>query len=192
MSQPSHSDALTRLDDYLRRQMPEAEVDAFEEELFASALAGEAPALTFRRDLSRAFREMKTLGTIELWLNRPQVEALLASGARVIQFDLTADTPTGPDLSGEFDVLLTKIHADLRGLEQVDVEVVSLDGQRVKVMPEIAFDPEDGAVYCCCEADLARAAASVKTLSRLWGTNRAGERTLITTVPNLNNASTTP
>jgi hypothetical protein len=185
MSQHLDTDALTRLDDYLRRQLPEAEVDAYEEALFARALEGQAPELRFHRDLSRAFREMKATGTIDLWLSRSQAEAVLASGVRVLQFDLTPDNPSPPDLSGDFDVLLTKIHVDLRGLEQVDVEVFTPDGRRLKVMPEIAFDPEEGAVYTCCEADLARAAGSVKTVSKLFGTNRAGERTVIATLTSL-------
>lgn len=184
MSEHHQADALLLLDDYVRRLLPAAEVDAFEEDLFARALAGDAPELKLHGDLTSAHREMKARGTLEFWLNRRQAEAVLASGARVLQFDLTADNTKVPDLSADFDLLLSRVQVDLRGLTQIDVEVCTPDGRQLKVMPEIAFDPEDEALYTCCEAELARVAISAKTVSTLWGTDRAGERRVIATIVN--------
>lgn len=186
MTQPFDTGALERLDDYARGQLPDGEVEAYEEDLFTRALAGEAPELTFRRDLGKTLRVMNARGTTDLWLDRRQAEALVASGAKVLRFELELNAPANdaniPDFSVDFDLLLTRVKVDLRGLEQLDAEVTTPEGRVLKTMPEIAFDPDEGAVYMCCEADLARVVGTFKTTTRLWGTDKAGSRRLVATI----------
>lgn len=186
MTQRFDTGALERLDDYARGQLPDGEVEAYEEELFARALAGEAPELTFRRDLEKTFRDMHARGTTDMWLDRQQAEAVLASGAKVLRFDLELNAAMNaahvPDLSADFDLLLTRLKVDLRGLVQLDSEVLTPDGRLLKTMPEITFDAEAGEVYLLCEADLARAAATFRTTTKLWGTEPSGERRLLATI----------
>jgi hypothetical protein len=168
--------ALAELDDYVRGKDSDAQAEAYEDKLFARALAGEAPELTFRAQLARTFNTMDARGTLDLWLTSQDLARLLASGLRVMQFELDLAHPAVPDLSIDFDLLVTKIPLDLAGVRRLDAEVLSSDGVLLKTMPDITFDPRDQAVYACCEAELARTAASVGSITRVWATDDHGRR----------------
>ncbi|HKP64823.1 MAG TPA: hypothetical protein VJV78_49150 [Polyangiales bacterium] len=168
---------LSKLDEYLRSGQPDEQVHAYEEELFARALADEAPELRFREQLGRTLREMRDRGTISLWLTAREVEEMKKSDLRVVCMDF--EEFKTPDLSGEIDILITKVPLDLRGVRRLDAEVLSADGKQLKVMPEITFDPADGAVYACCEIELARTAAAAKTLTKVWAYDDTGKRVLL-------------
>lgn len=168
--------AIASLDDYVRGQMAEHEANDYEEDLFARALLQESPELTWRDDVGRVLQIMKKRGTLSLWLTARGVDELADSGLRVLRFTLDPTHPSGPDLQSEFDILVTKVLIDLTGVRRLEAEVFSPDGRLLKVMPDIPFDPADGAVYACCEADLARAAASVSSLTRVFATYDDGRR----------------
>lgn len=177
MSKPLDQ-ALTRLDDYLRGADAPAQEAAYEEDLFSRALSDEAPELAFLADLRRTLREMDRRGTIDLWLTASGVERMSGRGLRLRRFDLDPANPGSPDLSGEFDILITRVPVQLHGVRRLDAEVLSPTGEVVKVMPDITFDASDAAVFACCEADLARVAASVRTITRLWAAEDSGRRLL--------------
>ena len=168
--------AIASLDDYVRGQMAESAALDYEEDLFARALLLESPELTWRDDVGRVLQIMKKRGTLSLWLTARGVHELADSGLRVLRFTLDPAHPSGPDLQSEFDILVTKVLIDLTGVRSLEAEVLSPDGRLLKVMPDIPFDPADGAVYACCEADLARAAASVSSLTRVFATYDDGRR----------------
>ena len=170
--------ALVRLDDYVRGQQRDDEVAEFEQDLFERALADAAPELTFRAGLAHALRVMAASGTLELWLRKAQVDALRASGRRIVFFELDVNNIVVPPIPADAELLITRIPVDLRGVRTVDAEVQTEDGVLLKRMPDIGFDVEEGAVYACCEAELARAAGSVSTRTFVWGT-RDGERQLL-------------
>jgi hypothetical protein len=166
----------TTLDDYLRGAKSEAEAHDFEEELFARALANEAPELSFRAGLASTLKEMSARGTLDPWLTEHDLERVLGSGLRVLRYELDLSDPRPPDLASEFDLLVTKIAIDLRGVHRLDAEILSPEGVLLKSMPDIGFDPKDGAVYACCEAELARAASSARTITRVWATRDEGRQ----------------
>ena len=174
--------ALIQLDDYVRaQQRDDDQVAEFEEDLFERALGGDAPELEFRAGLSHALRVMNANGTLELWLRRSQVEALLASDRRVVFFDLDVKNVAPPPIPDDAELLITRVPLDLRGVRTLDAEIHTEDGVFLKRMPDIGFDPEEGAVYACCEAELARtamSAISVNRVTRVWAT-RDGERQLL-------------
>ena len=172
--------ALTVLDDYLRGHMPEDQASSYEEDLFARALRAEAPELSFRAHVQQNLRTMAERGTLDLWLTARDVERVRASGLRVkfYEIDNTADLPP-LDLSDDFDILITKVPFDLTGVRRMDAEVFSATGQPLKTMPDIAFDPADGAVFACCEAELARAADAASTVTRVYAVEDSGRRLLV-------------
>jgi hypothetical protein len=171
-------DPLVRLDDYLRGQRPdELELD-YEQDLFARALDDRAPELVFRAQLGSTLRDMHQRGSLEIWPSAAEVARLEASGLRIRHFALDPQQPTFPDLSGDFDLLVVRIALDLVGLTQLDVDVCSPQGQVLKTMVDVGFDAEAGAIYTCCEAELARTAARHPTISRFWGTDASGRRLL--------------
>lgn len=170
--------ALVRLDDYVRGQQSDDQAAEFEEDLFGRALANAAPELTFRAGLAHALRVMNASGTLELWLRKAQVDALRASGRRLVFFELDVNNIVVPPIPDDAELLVTRIPVDLSGVHTLDAEVQTEDGVLLKRMPDIGFDAEEGAVYACCEAELARAAGSVSTRTLVWAT-RDGERQLL-------------
>jgi len=178
MTASAREQALARLDDYVRGHTHDAQVDDYEQDLFARALADEAPELAFRGDMCRTLREMAPRGTLQLWLTARDVEHMLGSGLRIRRYELDLANPQSPDLAGEFDILITKVPFDLTGIRRLDAEVFSASGQSLKRMPEIAFDPSDGAVFACCEAELARVAGTTDTVTRVYAVDDSGRRVL--------------
>ncbi len=167
---------LSLLDDYLRGADVPAE---YEEDLFARALAGAAPELAFREGLGQTLRTMQARGTLDVWATKHQVERLLASGHRVRSFELDVRNPSMPDLTGEFDLLVTRIPLPLEGVDRLDAEVFSPDGRLLKRLPDIPFDASEGAVYVVCEAELARTSASVRSVTKVFAREPAGPRLLL-------------
>jgi hypothetical protein len=170
--------AIGSLDDYARGHMDDASAHDYEEALFARALAEEAPELTWHDGLGRVLRIMKARHTLSLWLTAREVAELAQSGLKVLHFQVDTTLFSGPDLTGDFDILVTKVPLDLTGVQKLDAEVLSPEGKHLKMMRDIAFDPADGAVYACCEAELARSAGSVASVTRVWATDANGRRLL--------------
>jgi hypothetical protein len=173
-------EALTeRLDDYVRGAADDALAHDYEEDLFARALAGEAPELAFRVELGATLREMEARGALELWITARDVERIRASGLRVVLFELDLENPTVPEIPPGTDLLIARVPLDLTGVQSLEIEVLSSDGHVLKRMPDLQFDPADGGIFACCEADLARLAANANRTSRFWAVADSGRRLLL-------------
>jgi len=73
-------------------------------------------------------------------------------------------------------IVVARLGVDLRGWQDVDVEVATADGRPVKTFRDVHCAPEDGALYAVCHEPLARLAfARGRTISRIIGT-RGGAR----------------
>jgi len=172
-----HGDENGPLDDYVRGLGDETFAQAYEEDLFSRALAGTAPHLTFRAGLGATLRQMASRGTLDVWLTTAQVEQLQAAGqVRAVIFNFDPEHPVEPDIPPGTELLITRIPLDVKGARLLEADVFSSDGRLLKHMPDINFNPEDGAVYACCEAELARLAGTQPTLVRVWVTDDAGRR----------------
>jgi hypothetical protein len=168
-----------RLDDYVRGAVDDAQAHEYEEDFFARSLAGEAPDLAFHVGLAATLREMDARGTLELWVTARDVERIRASGLRVVLFELDMENPAMPEIPPGTDLLIGRVPLDLAGVRSLEVEVVSSDGRVLKRMPDVLFDPADGAVFACCDADLARIAANADRTSRFWAVEDSGRRLLL-------------
>lgn len=171
--------ALADLDDYVRGHATNVPIESFEEDLFARALTGEAKELGLYQGVHRELRLMNELGSIELWLTKSQVEGLVARGVRLAVYELDLDHVVPPLIPPGIDLFVTRVRLPLADVNSLDAEIFSHDGRLLKTMPDIQFDREEGAVYACCEVELARAATQVKTRARLWAGTDAGRRLLV-------------
>jgi len=182
---PDPNDAVAKLDDYVRGALDEAESDSFEQELFERALTGAAPELGFHASLEATFRAMSARGSLEPWITSKDVARLRGNPAlKVAVFELDLEHPVGPEVPPGTDLLITRIPVDLRGVGRLDAEVYAPSGELIKRMPDVTFDPVDGAVYACCEAELARtAAAAPPSITRVWATGADSERRLVLELP---------
>jgi hypothetical protein len=167
--------AIARLDDYVRGRVGEDD-DAYEEALFARALADDAPELAFRARVGASLRTLDARGTLDVWLTARDVERVRASGLRTFFHEIDPAHPVAPQLPADAELVITRVPIDLAGVRALDVEVLSPDGRLLKRMPDVAFDPADGAIFACCEAELARTAAASQTITRLWATDDGGRR----------------
>jgi hypothetical protein len=170
---------LSRLDDYVRGREDDADVGAYEEELFGRALAGDAPELAFHAGLGATLRVMNARGSLDIWLTARDVERVRSSGLKTVLYEYNPDDPQPLDIPAGTDLLITRIPLPLEGVRSIEAEIYSSEGRLLKRMPDILFDPGDGAVYACCEADLARTAASTpQTVTKVWVVTEAERRLL--------------
>ena len=74
---------------------------------------------------------------------------------------------------------------DLTGVKRLDWELGLHGIGVVKLHPDIEFDAADGAVFTCCEVELARAGAlaarraGVNLFARFWAVDDDGARRLL-------------
>jgi hypothetical protein len=172
--------AVARLDDYVRGRDVDgaADVEAYEEDLFARALEGDADELRFRDDLASMVRQLVPRGTLDLWLTAQEAARVRASGSRAVYYDLGDVTTPPPEISPEAELVVVRIPLNLAGVRALEIEVLASDGRILKRMPDVAFDPADGAVFACCDANLARVAETSGRVTRFWGTAGEGRRLL--------------
>jgi hypothetical protein len=153
---------LAELDDYVSGQMSETERDAFEERMFSMELHAELQAeLLFLDRMTRLAEHIVQLGSLHPGLTKRELDALIALGRRVDLRELGAPgtiTVTPPAAGAQLVVQ----RADLRvfDVESVDVEIDLPELGHVKTLRDLKVDPEDGAVYACCDATLFQMAMS--------------------------------
>lgn len=172
------NDALLQLDDYVRGQPEESLPLGYEEDLFARALAGQAPELGWREGLATTLRDMHARGTLDLWLSASDVQRLRESDLEIHFYELDPANPAPLVLSPDADLIVTKVLLDLTHIRSLEAEILSNEGKVLKRMPDIAFEPGEGAIYLCCEAELARTAASTQRITRIWAEDETGRRLL--------------
>jgi hypothetical protein len=173
--------ALTRLDDYVRVRHEDDE--AYEEELFERALEGNAPEAVFHAGLASTLRRMNARGTLDLWLTARDVERIRASGLKTVYLEWDPDDKEPLDLPADTDLMIMRIPLPLDGVRTLEAEIYAMDGTLLKRMPDVLFDREEGAAYACCEAELARTAASApKTITKVFAVTDT-ERRLIAELP---------
>jgi hypothetical protein len=187
MSAPA--EPLQRLDDYAGGDMPDAEASAFEEELFAAAAEvdpppgltvsdGLASTAAYLDRLTRMVIAARDAGMIASGATRAQIDALLASPLPVHFVDLGSggEKVFDPWDRDKVKVVVTRLALDLRGWQDIDVEVTAADGTPVKTFRDVTCAPEDGALYAVCHEPLARIAFSRgRSISRVIAT-RDGKR----------------
>lgn len=175
---PDFHESIVALDGYLRGRGTDVEAAAVEDDLFERAFADAAPELVFVDELTSTVRRLGDKGTLELYIRAADVERLRASSRKVQLIEL-ANTSERQSYVVERDaeILLSRIPLDLHGVEELDIEVYLGDSdEAAKVMRDVAFDEDAGAVFTCCEGDLARATANVRTRSRYYGRSADGRR----------------
>jgi hypothetical protein len=192
MSEPTH-DPLVVLDDYTSRAMPEAEADAFEEELFGRAASGEAPEAEFSEGLRRAAEWIGRRGAFNVGSTRAEVDQLLASGLRVEYRDFgDGSVPAEiPPIPADIDLYVYRVGVDLGALlgaeglatlEGVDVVLERLGGEHIKTFRDVRFDPADRAFYGVCERPLAELAFRSGPIRAKLVVHSGKERRLLATL----------
>lgn len=172
--------ALGRLDDYVRGRQGEAAAAEYEEELFGRALEGDAPELVFHGGLASTLRAMSSRGSLDLWLTAKDVERVRASDLKAVILEYRPDDREPLDLPPDTDLMIMRVPIPLEGVRSLEAEVFANDGRLLKRMPDIHFDPADGAVFACCEAELARTASRTpRTITKVFAVTDSGRRLLI-------------
>lgn len=166
---------LERLDDYVRGEERDDD-EAYEEELFARALAGTARELVAFDSLTASLFDLARRGTLPNFATAAQAERLRQEGGRVFYVDTMAGAWEIPP---DAELLIIKVPLDLASVDRVDVENLVEGIGSVKTMPDVLFEKGGDAIYLCCEASLARRADAMgAVITRFWG-HRAGEKQLL-------------
>jgi len=172
------------LDAYQSGGMSDADAQAFEEELFASAASGIATEAAFVDHVTRIGQHLEPRGGFDIGSTRARVDSLIAQGLRVqilVPADLTAKVLQLPRIEDDVDIVVTHLPLDVRGYDSVNVHVEKADGTYLKTFREISWDPDSGNLYAVCEAPLARISAQVgRVRTRIIGTRDGAEHHIAT------------
>jgi len=146
-------DSLALLDDYLSAAMSDEHAADFEERLFAAAAQGEAPELAYLDTFFVQAEWFVSRGGFSSGATAEQI-AELRKLPNVHYIDVEADTRVGA-WPADTKFVVYRLDVDLRGYENIDVAIVTPDGQHRKWFRDVAYDPVDGALYGACDAPLA-------------------------------------
>jgi len=146
-------DALALLDDYLSAAMSDPHAAAFEEELFVEAAAGRAPELGYLDAFFEQARWFTMRGGFSSGATA-QLIAELRQLPRVHYLELEANTQVSA-WPADTEYVVYRLDVDLRGYHNIDVEIVTPDGEHRKWFRDVSYDPSDGALYGACDAPLA-------------------------------------
>jgi len=149
----AEDDSLARLDDYLSAAMSDAHAADFEEQLFSEAAAGGAPQLGYLDALFEQAQWFVSRGGFSSGATAEQI-AELRKMPNVHYIDVEANTQVGA-WPADTKFVVYRLDVDLRGYENIDVAIVTPDGEHRKWFRDVAFDPVDGALYGACDAPLA-------------------------------------
>ncbi len=75
--------------------------------------------------------------------------------------------------------MVYRVAIDLRGYQDIDVELVTPEGIHRKWFRDCPMDPSDGALYGLCEAPLAASAFRAEPLIGRVQASRDGKRQLV-------------
>lgn len=178
----SSPDDLGALDDYLSGHLSDEVALEFEERLFEAAAEGAAPELVYLDGLIRATEFMGRLGGFAGGATRAQVDAILASGAPVHCVELGSGGKVSvPPWPEETKVVIAHLSVNVLDYENVDVDVTSVDGKKIKTFRDVQ-PAEDGSLYAVCEEPLARISfRRGRVIAKITGEKRGskGPRVLI-------------
>jgi hypothetical protein len=168
------------LETYVSGEMPEADANRFEDELFASASDGTAEDAKFADRIALIGRFLLPRGGFDIGSSRVRIDELVAAGLRVQVIDPEpAATVRLPAIEDDVDIVVTHIRIDIRGYDSVDIIVEKPDGTELKTFRDVGCDPTDGTMYAVCEAPLARISMQQRHIrSRVIGT-RAGQQHVV-------------
>lgn len=170
---------LAALDDYVAGVADGFDVDAFEASLFADP---DDEELRFLDRISRLGEEIVAIGALHPGLTRREIDALVAAGRRVDLRDVGSPrtyTLTPPADGAE--IVVQRADLGLRDVAFVDIEIDLPGIGHVKTLRDVKVDPDDGAVYSCCEATLFRMAMeSERTIHRVVVVRDGARETIAT------------
>lgn len=146
-------DALALLDDYLSGAMSDAHAADFEERLFADAAEDHAPQLGYLDAFFEQAEWFRMRGGFASGATAEQI-AELRKLPNVHYIDVEADTRVAA-WPADTKYVVYRLDVDLRGYENIDVAVVTANGEHRKWFRDCAFDPQDGALYGVCDAPIA-------------------------------------
>ncbi|HYP74589.1 MAG TPA: hypothetical protein VER12_01465 [Polyangiaceae bacterium] len=146
-------DSLSLLDDYLAAAMSDEHAADFEEQMFAAAAAGRAPELGYLDALFQQAQWFTSRGGFSSGATAAQI-AELRKLPNVHYIDVEADTRVSA-WPADTKFVVYRLDVDLRGYENIDVAIVTPEGEHRKWFRDVAYDPADGALYGACDAPLA-------------------------------------
>jgi len=170
-------DALTLLDDYLSAAMPDAQAADFEEELFAEAAAGRAKELGYLDAFYEQARWFASRGGFSSGATAELI-AELRQLPRVHYIDVEENTQVSA-WPADTQFVVYRLAVDLRGYENIDVELTTPDGEHRKWFRDVSYDPADGALYGACDAPLAASTFRFEPLIAHVVASRGGKREVV-------------
>jgi hypothetical protein len=171
MSELDSPPSLEDLDDYLFGAMSDEDAASFEEALFHRAASGDHALADFVEGIGVLGRVVLGRTGSVVPPTAESVEILRQRGFKVEVADAVPGTPYQARWTDEADLVVTHFITDMRGhTGRFDVDIETPDGNLIKTMFDVSYDPNDGTFYAVCEASLARTTRGVHVFWKLYET----------------------
>ena len=164
------------LADYWLADLPPAEESALEEHIFACADC--ASALQSLVDLAEGIRTLARQGNLGMIVTREFLDRLAGEGLRLREYAPPAGGSVQCTVTAQDDLLISRLAADLTGVDRVDLALCDPSGAERLRMRDIPFRPGLGEIILNYPIDPAREMRPDVLVVKLLAVSSPGERVL--------------
>lgn len=167
----------TVLADYWLAALPEAEEETVEEHLFQCDDCGERLREVIA--LADGLRNLARGGSLQMVVSNAFLRRATEEGLRVRQYAPPRGGSVQCTVTGEDNILIGRLAADLKGAQCVDLSICDERGSEQLRMPDIPVNPEAGSVIVQESITFAKAMPTSKMILRLLNVDEAGHEQLL-------------
>ena len=163
------------LEYWLHDDAPAVSVDAADEHLMQCDACGQAldELIALGEGVRTAFRA----GAVSAVTTSGFVQRLAGQGVRLREYRLPVNGSVNCTVAPEDEVLVTRLRAPLAGIERLDVDFLDANGQSIRRLRDVPFDPAAGEVVITQQIQVVRAMPATTVRYRLYDmASPSGER----------------
>jgi Putative zinc-finger len=171
----THPVPLATLLAYWLEELDEVQEDAVEAHLLGCAHC--SASLQTLVDIADEIRAGVRSGEVRVVLADAFIDKLAAQNVRLREYRLEHNGSVNCTVAPEDEVLVTRLRAPLAGIERLDLDFLDANGQSMRRLQDIPFDPAAGEVVITQQIQAVRAMPAMTVRYRLYDTaSPSGER----------------
>lgn len=164
------------LADYWLAELPEAEEGRVEEHLFSCEECSRQ--LESIAQLGRGLRALAEQGNLPMIVTPDFLDRLIRKGLRTRQYSVPAGGRVECTVTDQDDLLISRIGADLHGVDRLDLAICGVSGEERMRLRDIPFRPADPEVILNYPIGLARRSGPDLLIIKLLAVTAHNERVL--------------
>ena len=162
---------------YWLEELDEAQEGAVDEHLLGCDHC--SASLQTLVDIAGEIRAAVRGGEVRAVLTDAFIDKLAAQNVRLREYRLEHNGSVNCTVAPEDEVLVTRLRAPLAGIERLDVDFLDANGQRIRRLHDIPFDPAAGEVVITQQIQAVRAMPATTVRYRLYDMSSPTDERLV-------------